>query len=323
MTTLEEKVGKVKQIEAYCYILELLYAKEHQRSCRYWGNLVEPLRPREPQKTWREIEAYPPYDEDYYLRKVKENEKGKYSSFRDQCFLAAVTLASTLIGLLICWIPLVVGIFSLPFQVGARRQAAYQMYLDECEEIKRRNQGIVDNERRYAEESAKYKTAMEEYEIAVLEYDRKKRLLEEKKERALKIFGSLRRVENELQRIREKVYNLIAFPSNCKNYISVYMIDFYWKKGYISTLQEGITRHNQDEANGMFIPDVSLTLKHKNIFSQKMPGLVEELLECEVIAQSIFEELEKYVLENWSSDCASSPLPLTEGLICDIQATKI
>ena len=315
MTT-EEKMRELKKIEEYRYIFPFLYAIKVD----YLGWIKEPQKPFKPTAPLGTVQPYPPYDEDLYIRKTKEREYSKYSSFRERCVVTALGLASTLIGLLICWIPLVVAFFSLPFQVGERRKIAYRIYTDECEEIKRRNQKLIADKRRYEEDLKVYTMSMEKYEAAMVEYDCKKRLLQEKRKRLSSKLQSIRFADGKLESTLWKIYASLKLPSNCKNYVSVYMIHSYLEEGSCTTLDECVARHNKEEADGMFVPDISLVLKHRNVFQKKCPKLIRACLECEGSAQDMVEELEHYMNENWNSDCISCPLPLTDGLLSEIQA---
>ncbi len=75
---------------------------------------------------------YSPYDEDYYLREAKKIEWSQFSEFRASCFFAAGFCASTLIGLLVCWIPLIGFVYSFPYTTYHRRRTAYKLYIIDC-----------------------------------------------------------------------------------------------------------------------------------------------------------------------------------------------
>ncbi len=80
---------------------------------------------------------YPPYNEKVYIRKAKQRDSGNFESLRDQCMDFGFALASTVIGIVICWIPFLIAIITYPYAIYKRRKLAYQIYVEDCEELKR------------------------------------------------------------------------------------------------------------------------------------------------------------------------------------------
>lgn len=157
------------------------------------------LKGKTPVVPYLEI-SYPEYDEDIYLRKAKEEEKGKYSEFRTSVVALGLYMMGSIIGLVICWIPFLLALFSFPVQVGMRRRAAYKIYLRECEEIKNRygltrERNEINCEKNKImqmnyDKSAEYFKNQEKWlESLFSDLDSKRKLLESEKIRLFKNIG--------------------------------------------------------------------------------------------------------------------------------------
>lgn len=83
-----------------------------------------------------EERKFPKYDEAYYNTLAKK-QGAALGQFRSNCFVLGLSMAGTVIGLIVCWIPMLIALLSWPYSIGHQRRCARKIYIEECQKIEK------------------------------------------------------------------------------------------------------------------------------------------------------------------------------------------
>ena len=155
-----KKTKEICELQKKIYVLQEVKRREWEIS-RYLEDAVpRPIEPREIKYSYKDI---PDYDEEKYVKLAKANGAG-LGEFRMGALQAGLMLAGTVIGLLICWIPLLLCLLSWPYSIYNTRKKAYKLYVEDCKKLENQNECNRIEVEQYNRAYAKYQNDLQLYQ---------------------------------------------------------------------------------------------------------------------------------------------------------------
>lgn len=282
--TLEEIV----KFEQQKYILEnyIQHAGDYSNHLR--NKIKQPIKPGLPYNT--QIASIPNYDQKEYIKKAKAAGSG-LGNFRSNCIVLGFAMASSVIGLLICWIPWVLAIFSWPFSIFLTRHKAYKMYIEDCQAIERKNCEVKNSIEEYNRKSVQYEKALNEYNDYQKTLPLKLEFFENIIEKAK---CDLNIVKNNLQ----KLYDSIHMPSIARGFIPSHVLFYYIEKKRIESLIDATNLLEHEINTGKISLNIAVASKFRDVADEPLKYAIDTAIKCDKKVVSIQRALDNHFEKN-------------------------
>ena len=240
--------------------------------------------PVEPIKPAVTITPIPHFDEKHYRKKAKETGSG-LSGFRDSCIVLGCALASSVIGIVVCWIPFLLALGSLPFSVGYTRKKAYNLYIKECEEIESKNTMAQSKLKEYNKRLLEYNTELEQYK------SNEKRVQQLILRYSLEFEKAYSTYAN-LVKVLIRLYDYVNIPSRFRNFLCIHRIVWYYETNKINSLSEILNLMQGEFERGEISCDIR---KYRELLREKNAFIVDKFDRCELDGTEIVDILLKHI----------------------------
>ena len=277
MTNFEKICIKQQNI----YILNEIIKKSGKIYIKIGSSVKKPIAPREP--VGGSYQIFPDYNAEEYRKKAKAAGSG-LGEFRKNCLMATCALAQSLIGLIICWIPLVLIILSLPFSIGHTRRVAYKMYIKDCKEIERKNETNKYEIEAYNRASVKYRNDL-------IKYEEHTKNLESKQTAFCKEIDKAKAALIKLNAEYVALCEDAKIPPAYQNFIEIHMICGYLKTKNAFSVDEAIRLFQEQARNGKLNSNLEYIENHRSLFVNSMPEVIKALVKCNSSVSNIENDL--------------------------------
>lgn len=279
-----KKIKEMCEMQSKIYVLQSILQREYEISRQVEVGVPKPVAPREFQYSQMGI---PDYDEEKYVKLAKAKGSG-LGEFRHNALMATFVLASTLIGLLICWIPLLLCILSWPFSIYNTRKMAYKLYLEDCKNMENRNECNRIELEQFNRASVKYQNDLRFYENYQRNLSARKNALEQECNFANNALSKL--IQNYSILVKE-----LEFPSAYQDFASVNMIYSYISTGQANSVREAIQMFQYQVDGGKISTNLDFIKRNYSLFVNSMPEVVKSLKVCTSYVDKIERDLIEYV----------------------------
>ena len=299
MSNVSEKIKKLAKIEYHLYVLGEIKNREWNIKNSVNNYFPMPHKPEEPRAYIRE---YPKYDEKAYRKKAKDDGAGEtIPNISGFLFGLGFKMIPTLIGAFFCWIPILIALLLLPFSIGHVRRKAHKIYVEECEEIKKKNEQAKA-------QLENYNRAMAQYNRRLAEYQERQNTIGQKNNMLAKKFSAVNPLISKLRNSAKDLYSEFRISGIYQNFISAHIISHYLETGAAATIPAALESYKRDEANGIIPPaDMAYMIKYQNTFQKSVPQLVSIAKKCNEETDNICKDLSEYIEKeyknNYDSKC--------------------
>ena len=250
---------------------------------------IKKAKPSVPQGPGGMIQPIPNYNAKAYIKKAKASGTG-LGAFRENCVVLGFALMSSVIGLLVCWIPFLLAIFSWPFSIFYTRSQAYKIYLKECREIESRNNIIKKNLTQYNRESAEYPQKLKDYE-------RKQALYEQMTAFLTNLQEEVKTAQEDLNLKLNQHYAALNSPSINPGYMSIHALLYYIDSGKASTAEEALQLLHKEVTAGKIPQNIYLCQRYRDASEETVTALLQTIDACNKKATMMGQELQQHLLK--------------------------
>ena len=277
-----EKLEKICNIQQSIYVLNEIIKKEWEIYRKIETSVPTPIAPREPiGGHYRNI---PDYNEEEYIKKAKAAGSG-LGKFRENCMgLFYMLLQFGIIGMLVCWIPLVFLILSWPFSIGHTSRKAYKIYREDCKQIEN------DNEANRLKIEA-YNRASIKYQKDVIEFESHSKTLKLKQAQLNKEIEKAREALTKLNMKYSILCGDAKIPTAYHNFVEIHMICGYLKTRNALTIDEAIQLFQEQANSGKLNSNIEYIKKNVFLYKNSMPEVISALEKCNSDIASLENDL--------------------------------
>ncbi len=275
-----EKIKEVCELQKKIYVLQELNRRKGEIFSKIEDSVPKPVAPREIQYSYKEI---PDYDEEKYVKLAKAQGSG-LGEFRDNAIFVGLSLASTVIGLLIFWIPLLLAFLSWPYSIYHTRKMAYKLYIEDCKKLENQNECNKIEIEQFNRASAKYQNDLQLYQT----YQNNAKV----RTKAYEI--EFQKAANELANLNNKYILLcdeLDIPSSCRDFASINMILSYIHSGKAFSVLEAVKQFQFEANAGRISTNIEYIKRNYSVYQNTMPDVVRSLKECNYCVEFIERDL--------------------------------
>lgn len=272
---------KICNMQQSIYVLNEIIKKEREIYRKIETSVPTPIAPREP--IGGRYQNIPDYNEEEYIKKAKAAGSG-LGKFRENCIFVGLSLASTLIGLFVCWIPLLLAIFSLPFSIGHTRRMAYKMYIEDCKKLDDKNEAN-------RLEIEAYNRASIKYQKDVIEFENHSKTLKLKQAQLNKEIEKAREALTKLNMKYSILCGDAKIPTAYHNFVEIHMICGYLKTRNALTIDEAIQLFQEQANSGKLNSNIEYIKKNVSLYKYSMPEVISALEKCNSDIASLENDL--------------------------------
>ena len=246
--------------------------------------------PVEPSFPGGRPEVIPNYNEKQYVKKAKEKGTG-LGQFRENCIVLGFALASSVIGLIVCWIPWLLAILSWPFSVFYTRKQAYKIYIEECQEKERYNNKLKASVESYNRQTIEYQKKLEEYNLESQRLPQRLAFVD-------KLTETMKVEREATEKILAGLYIAQNSSLSTRNFISTHALLHYIDSHQVSSVEEAHQLLDKEISDGKITFSINAVKRYTGFSEGTMKTVAGNIALCNGSVNLIYQELDRHLASN-------------------------